>query len=175
MFGGQFGGLSTQGRHFFNEDGELYGALAALIELRKKLLPLRRGRQVLHNISADGVNFGVPHRLGDRMRSLVSWSRLFIDDEVLVALNTDEGQELTAYSTVAPVFRVEGDQLQRIFWYAPKPAQPPPPSLTVERKSGLLAVRMTLPPAGFAMYRAAPSLYRLGPSPPPELKPWQPR
>jgi hypothetical protein len=80
MFGGRFGGLCTQGRHFFNEDGELYRALAALIDLRKKLLPLRRGRQVLHPISADGVNFGVPHRLGDRMRSLVSWSRLFIDE-----------------------------------------------------------------------------------------------
>ena len=90
MFGGRFGGLCTQGRHFFNEDGDLYRALAALIDLRKKLLPLRRGRQVLHQISGDGVTFGVPHRLGDRMRSLVSWSRLFIDQEVLVAFNTDE-------------------------------------------------------------------------------------
>ena len=43
MFGGRFGGLCTQGRHFFNEDGDLYRALAALIDLRKKLLPLRRG------------------------------------------------------------------------------------------------------------------------------------
>ena len=85
MFGGRFGGLCTQGRHFFNEDGDLYRALAALIDLRKKLLPLRRGRQVLHHISGDGVTFGLPHRLGDRMRSLVSWSRLFIDQEVLVA------------------------------------------------------------------------------------------
>ena len=76
MFGGRFGGLCTQGRHFFNEDGDLYRALAALIDLRKKLLPLRRGRQVLHHISGDGVNFGLPHRLGERMRSLVCWSRL---------------------------------------------------------------------------------------------------
>ncbi len=72
MFGGRFGGLCTQGRHFFDEDGDLYRALAALIDLRKKLLPLRRGRQVLHRISGDGVTFGLPHRLGDRMRSLVS-------------------------------------------------------------------------------------------------------
>ena len=175
MFGGRFGGLCTQGRHFFNEDGDLYRALAALIDLRKKLLPLRRGRQVLHQISGDGVSFGVPHRLGDRMRSLVSWSRLFIDQEVLVAFNTDEDQPVTAYSTVAPTFRVEGDQFHQIFWYAPKPAPPPPPSLTVERKGGLLAVRMTLPPAGFVIYQAAPGLHRLGPSPPPDLKPWQPR
>jgi glycosidase len=175
MFGGRFGGLCTQGRHFFNENGDLYRALAALIDLRKKLLPLRRGRQVLHHISGDGVTFGLPRRLGDRMRSLVSWSRLFVDQEVLVAVNTDEAQSVTAYSTVAPTFRVEGDEFHRIFWYAPRPGSAPPPTLTVERKGGPLAVRITLPPAGFAIYQAAPGLDRLGPSPPPDLKPWQPR
>ena len=60
------------------------------------------------------------------MRSLVSWSRLFIDQEVLIAMNTDEAQPVTAYSTVAPTFRVEGDQFHLIFWYAPKSAAPPP-------------------------------------------------
>jgi glycosidase len=174
MFGGRFGSLCTQGRHFFNEDGDLYRALAALNDLRKKLLPLRRGRQVLHRISGDGVTFGIPHRLGDRMRSLVSWSRLFIDQEILVAFNTDEAQSVTAYSTVAPTFRVEGDQFHRIFWYAPKALSPPPPSLSVERRGGLLAVRMTLPPAGFVIYQSAPTLQRFGPAPPPDLKPWQP-
>src|SRR5262249_61810835 len=103
-------------------------------------------------ISGDGVSFGLPHRLGDRMRSLVSWSRLFIDQEVMVAVNTDETQSVTAYSTVAPTFRVEGDRFQRIFWYAPGAVSwsgehamtagdhaataPPPSSLTVERRNG---------------------------------------
>jgi glycosidase len=175
MFGGNFGSLSTQGRHFFNEDGDLYQALAALMDLRKKLLPLRRGRQALHHISGDGVNFGLPRRMGDRIRSLVSWSRLFVDQEVLVAVNTDEAQPVTAYSTVAPTFRVEGDQFHLIFWYAPKHTSSPPAKLTVERKNGPLAVRMTLPPGGFAIYQAAPGLNRFGPCPPPDLKPWQPR
>jgi glycosidase len=175
MFGGRFGSFCTQGRHFFNEDGDLYRALAALLDLRKKLLPLRRGRQALHHISGDGVTFGLPHRLGERMRSLVAWSRLFIDQEVLVAVNTDEAQPVTAYSTVAPTFRVEGDQFHLIFWHGPKQASLPPSSLIVERRNGPLAVRMTLPPAGFAIYQAAPGLDRLGPSPPPDLKPWHPR
>lgn len=174
MFGGRFGGLCSQGRHFFNEDSELYRALAALNALRKKLLPLRRGRQALHRISGDGVTFGLPHRLGERMRSLVSWSRLFIDHEILIAVNTDEMQPVTAYSTVAPTFRVEGDQFHLIFWYAPKSAPPPPSSLTVERKNGPLAVRMTLPAAGFVIYQAAPGLHRLGPNPPSDLTPWHP-
>lgn len=174
MFGGSFGGRCTQGRHFFDEDGELYRALAALNELRKKLLPLRRGRQVLHHVSGDGVHYGLPRRVGERMRSLVCWSRLLVDQEVLVALNTDQEHSVTAYSTVAPTFRVEGDLFHRIFWYSPRPAAAPPDSLTVERKNGPLAVRMTLPPGGFAIYQAAPGLHRLGPNPPADLKPWQP-
>ena len=44
----------------------------------------------------------------------------------------------------------------------------------MERKGGPLAVRMTLPPGGFAIYQAAPGLHRLGPNPPADLKPWQP-
>jgi glycosidase len=174
MFGGRFGGQCTQGRHFFNEDGDLYRALAALTDLRKRLLPLRRGRQALHRISGDGVTFGLPRRLGERLRSLVCWSRLFVDQEVLVAVNTDEARPVTAYSAVAPPFRVEGDQLRLVFWYAPGRATPPPPVLTVERRNGPLAVRLTLPPAGFAVYHAAPGLDRFGPSPPPDLKPWHP-
>jgi glycosidase len=176
MFGGRFGGRCTQGRHFFNEDGDLYRALAALMDLRKKLLPLRRGWQRLHSISGDGTNFGLPHGLGGRMRSLVSWSRLFIDQAVLLALNTDELQPVTAYSTVAPAFRVEGDQFHLLFWYAPKSAVPPPATLTVECRNGPLAVRITLPAAGFAIYQAAPSQVKVNLVPPgPDLKPWQPR
>jgi hypothetical protein len=110
------------------------------------------------------------------MRSLVAWSRLFADQEVLVALNTDEAQPVTAYSTVAPTFRAEGDQLHRIFCYAPRPGAPlPPESLTVERKGGPLAVRIILPPAGFAIYQSAPGLHRLGPKLAADLTPWQPR
>lgn len=175
MFGGQFGSFCTQGRHFFNEDGDLYKALAALMDLRKKLLPLRRGQQALHRISGDGVTFGLPRRFGDRMRSLVSWSRLFFDQEVLIALNTDECNPVTAYSTVTPSFRVEGDRFHLLFWNAPARSTLPTTLLTVERRGGLLAVPMTLPPAGFAIYRAAPGFDRLGPNPSPDLKPGLPR
>src|SRR5262249_3954854 len=94
---------------------------------------------------------------------------------VLVAVNTDEAQPVTVYSTVAPTFRIEGDQFHLIFWYAPKSDSPPPSSLTVGRTNGPLAVRMTLPPASFVIYQAAPGLDRLGPSPAQGLKPWHPR
>ena len=162
MFGGRFGGKCTQDRHFFDEDAPLYKALAALIDLRKKLLPLRRGRQMLHEISGDGIDFGVPRLMGEWMRSIVAWSRLFVDQEVLVAFSTDQEQALTAYSTVAPRFRAPGDLLKLIFWHTPATSSTPPEELVVERRRERLAVRLTVPPAGFVIYQAAPGLDRLG-------------
>lgn len=164
MFGGSFGGKCTQGRHFFDEDAALYKALAALIDLREKLLPLRRGRQMLHEISGDGIDFGVPRLMGERMRSIVTWSRLFVDQEVLVGFSTDQEQPLTAYSTVAPRFRAQGDLLKLIFWHTPAASSPPPQELVVERWGERLAVRLTVPPAGFVIYQAAPGLDRLASS-----------
>jgi glycosidase len=173
MFGGRFGGLCTQGRHFFDEQSHLYRALASLITLRKQLLTLRRGSQVLHRISGDGVSFGHPRRIGqERMRSIVCWSRFFLDQETLVVINTDESNPVAAWSTVAPMLRVHGDQFHLIFWHAPKPAAPPATTLTVEQRAGLPTVRIELPPAGFAIYHASPALHRLGPNPPQDLKPW---
>ena len=158
MFGGRFGGKCTQERHFFDEEAPLYKALAGLIDLREQLLPLRRGRQMLHEISGDGSGFGVPRLLSERMRSIVAWSRLFVDQEVLVAFSTDLQQPLTAYSTVAPRFRAPGHVLKLIFWHAPAAASRPPQELVVERRSERLAVQLTVPPAGFVMYQAASGL-----------------
>jgi glycosidase len=175
MFGGSFGGLCTQGRHFFNEQSHLYRALASLTALRTQLVTLRRGSQILHRISGDGVAFGHPRRLGDqRMQSLVCWSRVFLDQETLVVFNTDESKSVTAWSTVTPLLRVDGDEFHLVFWHAPKPdaATPPAPILAVERRAGLPTVRVMLPPAGFAIYQAAPALHRFGSHPSGGLKPW---
>ena len=174
MFGSRFGGLCTQGRHFFDEQSPLYRALASLTALRKQLITLRRGSQVLHRVSGDGVNFSHPRRLGDeRLRSLVCWSRVFLDQETLVVFNTDESESVTAWSTVTPLLRMEGDEFHLIFWHTPKPDAPAPAAtLTMEHRACLPTVQITLPPAGFAIYQAAPALHRLGPRPRQDLKPW---
>ena len=89
MFGGKFGAFRSASRHCFNEDGKVYQELARILKLRKSEIALRRGRQFLREISGDGVNFGVPQRMGDRMLSVVAWSRIFDDREIVLALNTD--------------------------------------------------------------------------------------
>ena len=164
MFGGTFGGKCTQGRHFFDEESSFYKALAALIKIHHDRMSLRRGRQLLHQISGDGVNFGLPRLMGERMRSVVSWSRLFVDQEILVAFSTDPEKPICVYSTVGPRFRAEGDRFRLIFWHAPHLATPAPPEITVERKGQRLAAQLTVPPAGFVMYEAISALRSLSAS-----------
>ena len=105
MFGGRFGGLCTQGRHFFNEDGNLYRALADTHRLTQETAAVaqRQADAASHFRRRRQLRTAAP-TWADRMRSLVSWSRLFIDQEVLIAVNTDEAQSVTAWSTVAPRF-----------------------------------------------------------------------
>jgi hypothetical protein len=102
----------------------------------------------------------LPHLMGERMRSIVAWSRLFVDQEVLVAFSTDQQQPLTTYSTVAPRFRAPGDLLRLIFWHTPAASLTPPEELVVEHRGDRLAVRLTVPPAGFVIYQANPGLDR---------------
>ena len=148
--------------HFFDENSALYEALSKLIHLRKQLLPLRRGRQMLHEISGDGINFGFPHMIGDRMISIVAWSRIFVDQEVLVAFSTNREQPLAVYSTVASRFRRERDRLKLIFWHSPRAVTSPPAEVAVEDKGRVLAVHLTLPPAGFVIYQAPPGRQSMG-------------
>src|SRR5215467_11474984 len=76
MFGGRFGGKCSRGVHFFDEDAPLFKAVSKLCELRRDWIALRRGRQYVHEISGDGVHFGPPVKFGDRLHTLVSWSRV---------------------------------------------------------------------------------------------------
>jgi hypothetical protein len=142
--------------------------------LRRQLLTLRRGSQVVHRISSDGVTFGHPRRIGsERIRSLVCWTRLFLDQEKLIVFNTDASNSVAAWSTVAPLMRVGGDQFHLIFWHAPKPAASPAHTLTVEQRAGLSTARIEVPPAGFALYHTSPALHWFGPRPPQDLKQWR--
>lgn len=147
MFGGPFGTCRSQGRHFFDETSAAYRELAKILEWRGRLLPLRRGRQYLREISGDGVRFGVPEMMGGRLRSVVAWSRIFSDQEVLCALNTDYDQPRTAWVTVDAGLQRPGRTLT--CRYSADPGQVGS-TLRVEARNGS-AVRLTVPPAGFVI------------------------
>lgn len=161
MFGGQFGGKCSQGAHFFNEDAQLFKAVSKLAKLRRTFIALRRGRQYVHDISGDGEHFGPPKKFGDRLRTLVSWSRVSADHELLVVFNTDELEKHEVYSTLNPNLRREGEELRLLFSYTPglgvEPIESPRYALCklkVERRGDVLCTRLVLGPAGFAIYGA---------------------
>lgn len=89
MFGGEFGAFASKNRHFFDETNPIYKFISQITNLRKLYLPLKRGRQYLREISKDGKKFYIPQKLGGKMLSVVSWSRIFNNEEIIVAVNTD--------------------------------------------------------------------------------------
>jgi glycosidase len=148
MFGGPFGSCRSQGRHFFDDSSAAYRDLAAVLAVRRRLLPLRRGRQYLRQISDDGEGFGLPAMLGGQIRAVVPWSRIFSDQEVLCAINTDYDQARTAWVTVDARLHPPGSTLACA--YSSDPAQVDT-TLVVEARNGS-AARVTVPAAGFVIY-----------------------
>jgi hypothetical protein len=143
MFGGGFGAFRSRGRHVFDEAAPLYVATAALLALRRAEPALRRGRQYLREISDDGTTFGPPTGFGGPVRSVVAWSRVLDRREVLCAINTDPVLERTAWVTVDAGLHAVGDTLESLHDDTSASA--------VEARNGR-AVRITLPPAGVAVY-----------------------
>jgi len=148
MFGGEFGAFGSRGRHFFNEDNPAYRELAKILDVRRQKLTLRRGRQYLRPISADGVDFGLPRHRGGRMRSVVPWSRLFDSEEILLALNTDADHPAAAWVTIDNDLHQAGDTLRCI--YSTEAARVGS-TVKVEPRNGK-AARLTIPAAGLEIY-----------------------
>jgi len=147
MFGREFGPFRSRDRHVFDEDHPLYRTLAALLAFRRQEPALRRGRQYLRQTSGNGTDFGYPTGFGGRLRGIVAWSRVLADRELLCAINTDPTEPRSAWVTVDAGLHRPGDELTCLQHSAPGPRDP----LPVEPRNGC-AVRLTLPPGGFAVH-----------------------
>jgi glycosidase len=150
MFGGMFGAFRSCDRHCFDEDTPLYRELAKILALRQEKLALRRGRQYLREISGDGQHFGLPHMIGHEIRSVVPWSRIFSDQELLVAMNTDPDQPRTAWVIVDHDLHRTGDHVQCL--YTTDPGQEGQDLIITDVLPNVKAVLLTVPAAGFVIY-----------------------
>lgn len=148
MFGGEFGAFRTKGVHFFDESSSVYQELAKILEIRRAKKVLRRGRQYLRSISGDGVNFGLPTMLGNEIRSVIPWSRILSDREMLLAINTDYFQPKTAWVTIDNELHLAGNKLTCIY---STDASEVGNQIQVEARNGK-AVLLTVPPAGLVIY-----------------------
>ena len=150
MFGGDFGAFRSRGRHFFDEGHPVYQDLATILDLRRRNISLRWVRQYLREISGDGQNFGLPHKIGDRMRSVVPCSRLFNDEEVLLAINTDSDHTRNAWVIVDNGLHQAGDHMACL--YSTDPAHIGSEVVVREIPENTKAVQLTVPPAGFVVF-----------------------
>ncbi|HYO82073.1 MAG TPA: alpha-amylase family glycosyl hydrolase [Bryobacteraceae bacterium] len=148
MFGHTFGAFRSKGRHFFNEDQWVYRELGKILTVRRDHAALRRGRQYLRPISGDGVNFGIPEMIGGEIRSVVPWSRLDNNQEVIVAINTDAHAARTAWVTIDNELHTAGEQLKCL--YSTDPAAIGS-TTAVEPRNGK-SVSLTVPDAGVVIY-----------------------
>jgi glycosidase len=150
LFGGAFGAFRSRDRHVFDETGAIYRELAKVLALRRERIALRRGRQYLREISADGLSFGPPRRLDGPVRSIVAWSRILFDCEVLLAINTDPTLPITAWVTVDATLHAAGETLRCI--YSIDSAQIDDLIAVQTPVDQRTAVLLTVPPAGFVAY-----------------------
>ena len=150
MFGGMFGAFRSCDRHCFDEDPPVYRELAQILAIRQEKMPLRRGRQYLREISGDGQHFGLPRMIGGEIRSVVPWARIFNDQEMLLAINTDPDQPHTAWVIVDYNLHAVGDRLQRL--YTTGPSQEDQELTITDVLPNMKAVLLTVPAAGFVIY-----------------------
>lgn len=150
MFGGPFGSFQSKGKHFFNENHEIYQFIKEVSTLRQDHIALRRGRQYLREISHTGNDgeFYYPQLVGDELRWVIAWSRIFSDHEYLCAINTDANQPLTVWITVDHDVHTSGSQMTCLFSTDPNQKGE---KTTVEPKNSS-SVNIAVPPAGFIIY-----------------------
>ena len=149
MFGGSFGAFRSKDRHFFNTTFPVYREVAKIIAIRRQNVTLRRGRQYLREISGDGIHFGLPALPGSgaKLNSIIAWSRILDDEEILVVMNTDTNKEQSAWITMENTLHRAGDVFTCLY---PSPAGPR--AARVEERNGK-ALLITVPAAGFVIYK----------------------
>ncbi len=152
MFGGKFGSFQSAGKHFFNEESNIYRFLQDLTRVRHENIALRRGRQYLRQVSESGLenDFYYPQPINGELHWVIGWSRIFAGSECLCAINTDTELDHTLWIIVDSVIHSgENCTMQCIF-------------STDERQLGSRtavmpiygsAVQINVPAAGFVVYR----------------------
>lgn len=149
MFGGKFGAFRSKDRHFFDEQTPAYRELSKILGLRAREPALRRGRQFLRQISGDGLNFGLPQMINGQIRSVVPWSRIFVDQEVVCAMNTDPDSSRSAWVTIDDSLHKIGDKLTCNY---SSDAGQIGGTVTAEARNGK-AVQLTVPKGGFVVFK----------------------
>jgi len=151
MFGGGFGSFQSTGKHFFNENHEIYRFVQEVTRMRSEHIALRRGRQYLRPVSESGREgeFYYPQPVYGELHWVVAWSRIYAGSEFLCAINTDTERELTLWVLVDSSINAAPGTMSCIYSTDSRQRGESSPVIAANGS----AVRITVPPAGFVVYR----------------------
>ncbi|HBF38871.1 MAG TPA: alpha-amylase, partial [Firmicutes bacterium] len=97
----------------------------------------------------NGINFGLPCIVGNQIRSIVPWSRVFDGQEILVLINTDCQNSASAWVTIENSLHLTGDKLRCI--YSSQDKSKIGTEVTIEERNGK-TVKIAAPACEFAIY-----------------------
>lgn len=116
MFGGDFGAFRTRNRSFFDQKNPIYQDIKRFADLRKEYIHLRIGRQYLRKIAdLDAQNFHFPTAGEERCSENIAWSRIFSQEEFLLAVNCNLENEQINKVIVDGTLHEPGDQFKCIY------------------------------------------------------------
>lgn len=118
----------------FSQNATYYQHIAQIARIRRESPALRYGRFYFRPISGDGQNFGISPFLN----GVLAFSRILMDEEVLVVANTDTNNAFTVYVIVDITLNGPGTQLR--VSYTNK-QQPRAPSTVHQLGAGTVTVR----------------------------------
>jgi glycosidase len=104
----------------FAQGGIYYQDVAQIAAVRRASPALRYGRFYFRPISGDGVNFGVSPFNGGTL----AFSRILMDQEIVVVANTDTANSITVTVIVDLTLHVVGDVLRVLYSNQDKPVAP---------------------------------------------------
>jgi glycosidase len=153
IFGGAFGAFGTEGVHFFNEEHPVYSQLSDILAIRRQKMTLRRGRQYLRPICIDPAvqPFAFPSLEDEQLRTIVAWSRIFNEHEIVLAINSDPQRSRTVWITIDNTLYSTGALFRCL--YSTEPTQNGEVTSVMALNGS--AISFTIPAAGFVMYEPA--------------------
>lgn len=150
MFGGNFAAFRATGRHVFDENSPYYQCHARLCTLRREYIALRRGRQYLRKLSDNGQDnsFYFPGEVNGELKWVVAWSRVFVESELLCAINTNLENAIEVWVAVDELLHEPGTSMKCLYSTHSSQAGE---ETRVEAFNGA-AARISVPAGGFVLY-----------------------
>ena len=103
--------LEDKTKNFLNENCNIYQGISKIAHLRKELPALRFGRMYFRETSMDGIDFS----LSNQAQFTLAFSRILVDQEILVAYNTSTEQERHDYVIVDSNIQKSGGKMKFLY------------------------------------------------------------